>query len=278
MAHKITGHTKITGVIGKNIAYTQSPIIHNYWYQQHEIDGVYVCFQADETNFTSTVRGLFQAGIQGLNVTVPFKEAAFKLCDDLSDDAIHAQAVNCLMVKNNKIYGHNTDGAGFYNALCALNPSLDLNGKSVLMIGAGGAASAIIAYLSQFNVTINILNRTFEKALLLAKNMGNNANIHVISKPCHADIIIQTTNVKIIEPNSILDIPDDLISKAQAIIDINYGQGTGSFLKKPTILGVKNCDGLEMLLQQAVPAFKLFNNHTVNVTNSLRTLVKSTSL
>jgi len=266
--HIITGYTKITGVIGENIDYTKSPLIHTYWYKKYNIDGVYVCFNTTFDNFQTSIKGLFGAGIVGLNVTVPFKEKAFSLCDTVSDIAKQASAVNCLKYVDNKIIGHNTDGVGFYNALRYLDNDLDLNGKTILIIGAGGAASAIISYLSQFAVTIKILNRTFDKSNALAQNFAHIINIQAVNKPCIADIIIQTTNVKKIEHGNILDIPDSIFEKAKYVIDINYGDNAGDFLIKPKLMGIKNCDGLEMLMQQAALAFEFFNDVDIKISDA----------
>lgn len=271
----ITGYTKIFGVIGHNIDYTKSPLIHNYWYRYHNMDSIYVKFEAHKNNFQETVKGLFNAGIIGLNVTVPFKEDALMLCDDLTEDAERAKAVNCLMLKNNKILGHNTDGLGFYNSLCQLDNSINLHKKSILIIGAGGAASSIISYLSQFELTIYILNRTYEKAKNLEQNFINQKfNIQIVDKPCYADIIIQTTNLKKIEADNIINIPDNIIMHASYIIDINYGDNAGDFLLKPELMNIKHCDGSEMLLQQAALAFKFFNDKGVYISNELRKIIK----
>lgn len=275
MKSLISGYTKITGVIGHNIQYTKSPLIHNYWYQKYGIDGVYVCFQSDYDTFETSIKGLLSAGIVGINVTVPFKEHAFDLCQELSTEATRAKAVNCLLFKDNKIIGHNTDGIGFYNALLHLDNTIDLNHKSILIIGAGGAAASIISYLSQFKVKINLLNRTFNKAKLLADNFVDKIDIQVVEKPCVADIIIQTTNVKKIEAGSIIDISDDILCKTDYVIDINYGKDAGDFLKKPQLMRIKNCDGSEMLLQQAMPAFELFNNQKVSITKKIRKIIFS---
>lgn len=271
----ISGHTKISGVIGENISYTKSPLIHNYWYSQHQIDGAYLCFNTSSERFKETVYGLFYAGIIGLNVTVPFKELAFDFAHIRSDAAEQAQSVNCLTFKDNQIYGHNTDGIGFYNALKYLDPKIDLNNKEILIIGAGGAASAIIAYLSQFNVKIYILNRTLSKAEDLVNKFSSQVVIQAVTSPLSVDLIVQTTNLKTIETGSIIDIPDDIMQKSYYIIDINYGDGAGEFLKRASKLGIKNCDGSEMLLQQAVPAFEFFNNQPVEITDNLRNLLKN---
>ena len=273
MTYSISGYTKITGVIGHNIYYTKSPLIHNYWYKQYNIDGVYVCFQCESDTFESSVRGLFNSNVVGLNVTVPFKERAFQLCDILSDEARQAKAVNCLLFKNNKIIGHNTDGIGFYNSLRYLDNNLDLTDKSILIIGAGGASASIISYLSQFKVHINLLNRTLHKAYTLADNFSDIIDIKVIDKPCNADIIIQTTNVKTIEVDNILNIPDNILLQASYIIDINYGNNAKDFLVKPKLMGIKNCDGSEMLLQQAVHAFEFFNTQKTEINTMLRKLI-----
>lgn len=273
MIPKITGYTKITGVIGDNIQYTKSPLIHNYWYQKYGIDGVYVCFNTNSNNFKNAVTGLFFSGVVGLNVTVPFKEQAFLLCDTLTPQAQQAGAVNCLKYVDNKIIGHNTDGIGFYNALRFLDNSLDLNDKTILIIGAGGAASAIISYLCQFRVTIKIINRTLVNAQLLVDKFVDKVAVEAVKTHTPADIIIQTTNVKKVETGNILDIDDSVLAQADYVMDINYGDNAGDFLIKPKQIGIKNCDGSQMLLHQAAPAFEFFNGTPAEACNTLRKLL-----
>jgi len=274
MINKISGETCVTGVIGKDIHYTKSPFIHNYWYHHYKIDGVYVRFDAHEDNFETTIKGLFQAGIKGINVTVPFKEQAFACCDILSSEAELAKAVNCLTMKNGKLYGHNTDGIGFYNALNFLSPHLNLKAQSILVIGAGGAASAIIAYLNQYCHSISILNRTFDKAYRLAQSFNGVSAVKSYQDSGLYDIIIQTTSIKNIEPEGILDVPETLLKAAHSIIDINYGADAGEFLQQANKFNINHCDGLEMLLQQAVPAFNLFNQADVQIDNTLRKTIR----
>lgn len=269
----ISGDTRISGVIGQNISYTKSPLIHNYWYHHYQMNNAYVCFETISKHFKECVKGLFHAGIIGLNVTVPFKERAFELCDRTTPEAQQARSVNCLIYKQNKIQGHNTDGIGFYNALKFLDPNLDLNGQEILIIGAGGAASAIIAYLSQFNVHIKIINRTFEKAQALAHQFAKTVNISAISKYTPADIIIQTTNVKKLETGNIIDIPQNILENTHIMMDINYGDGTGDFLQQAQKNNIKSCDGSEMLLQQAASAFDMFHARKPMISDDLRICV-----
>ncbi|MEM6602657.1 MAG: shikimate dehydrogenase [Pseudomonadota bacterium] len=261
----IKGSTSVTGVIGGNIAGSLSPVIHNYWYDKYDINGVYVAFTAQKENFAHIAEALFASGIKGLNITVPLKEAAFDFANDLTETAQKAGAVNTLYPSKGKIIGHNTDGYGFCSAVRYLS-SFDFKSAKILIIGAGGAAAGVIeGLMSEGAQSFDILNRTYGTALALAEQFSQeNMSIEALEtkKDLRAgyDLIVNTTTLKEIIPKGINDIPEEVLRSTSLAIDINYGFSPNAFLARAKSCGAKVCDGLEMLLQQARPGFALFND------------------
>ena len=122
----ISGKSAVTAVIGGNISGSLSPVIHNLWYNNASLDGVYIPLQTTEADFKDAALGLFKSGLRGMNVTVPLKEEAFKFADILTPEAQKAEAVNCLYRdEENNIIGHNTDGIGFTASVIALDPNFN---------------------------------------------------------------------------------------------------------------------------------------------------------
>lgn len=260
---QITGKTKLTAIIGQNIGYSLSPALHNYWYDLLRLDRAYVPIEATPENFDFIVKGLFASGFLGMNVTVPFKEKAYKIADILSLEAQKAKAVNVLYQKDGAIHGHNTDGIGLINAIYSIKPNFSFETANCLILGAGGAASGIIASLLEKKIkSISILNRSFDKAQELCNSFSthNIEAIHSYENIGSFDLVIQTTSLKKIEPHSILDFPVSILNKESVVIDINYGFSPNEFLKRASTLTPYYTDGLEMLIEQARPSFSLFNN------------------
>ena len=262
----ISGKSAVTAVIGGNISGSLSPVIHNIWYQDLGIDGVYVPFQSTVEAFKENVNGLFGSGVNGLNVTVPLKEEAYKFADILTEEAQQAEAVNCLYIGDDgKVIGHNTDGIGFIASVKALDPAFDFTNANVLVLGAGGAASGIISGLKQLGVKkFDVLNRTFSKAESLATLFSDG---HTVVKAFDShdalkggyDLILNTTTLKKVIPNGLNELPLELLKNSNCVIDINYGFAPNLFLDRAKAQGCKTCDGIEMLVQQARPSFQLFN-------------------
>lgn len=261
----ITAKTIITGVVGEKIDYSLSPTIHNLWYKEMGIDGVYVAFHIQERAFKTAMDGLFASNVKGVNITVPFKEDAFKYADILTDEAQKAQAVNCLYKNSdNEIIGHNTDGIGFIHAVKRLKPNFNFETAHILMIGAGGAASGIFSSLiSEKLHRCTIINRSYDKAITLAQMFNDQCDIDVIRnyETCNTsfDLIIQTTALKEVIPKGVNDLPAAILEVSPCVIDINYGHTSNDFLKKASSFGCASCDGLTMLIEQARPSFSLFN-------------------
>jgi shikimate dehydrogenase len=260
---KITGHTKIAGVIGENISYSKSPLIHNFWCQKYDIDGIYGVFNATPETFERAVLGLFDAGIVGLNITVPFKEKAFAMADILTENAQQAKAVNVLYRQGNQLYGDNTDGVGFLEAVKNTKNWTGWQGKKVLIIGAGGAAAGIAALLQSAGIgQCDVINRTLAKAedllMILPDHINKNAYDAYNSHMPVYDVIIQTTALADIVQGGVNDVPAFVMSDTSFVIDINYGGKAQAFYQHILSFTPNYENGLAMLVHQARPAFKAF--------------------
>ncbi|HEY4713084.1 MAG TPA: shikimate dehydrogenase, partial [Aquirhabdus sp.] len=189
-------------VVGNPIAHSRSPEIHQTFAKQTGIELSYDRILAPLDGFESTIKDFFAQNGNGLNITVPFKEEAFALCNVLTERAKAARAVNTLWMQEGQLHGDNTDGAGLVNAISALNWSL--NNSRILILGAGGATRGVVLPLANAGATeIMIANRTLSRAESLVADLSvfiKNTNLHVIALDQlagHFDIIINATSASL---------------------------------------------------------------------------------
>lgn len=246
-------------VVGNPIAHSRSPELHHAFAQACQLDLLYTRILAPLDGFADCVSSFFAEGGAGLNVTVPFKEQAFALCDVLSERAQIAQAVNTLYCRDGKLYGDNTDGQGLVSALALQNWSLKQ--ANILILGAGGATRGVIYPLAVAGATtIHIANRTISKAQQLAHDLQPFlAHTRLFATGLDQlqgdfDIIINATSASLSgEP---LFLPDTL--HFRAAYEMAYGK-TSSFILAAQQRHIPVCDGWSMLVGQAIEAFALWN-------------------
>jgi shikimate dehydrogenase len=177
--HNISPSTKIAAVIGDPIAQSLSPYLHNYWLKKNKIDGVYIPLKVSEAEFPNFLETMPNLGFAGCNITIPHKETALKFCNFISPAAKQIGAVNTITIKDGKIYGDNSDHFGFIQNIKTNQPDFNFKDKKVLLLGAGGAARAIVFGLLNEGVgEIIISNRNKQRAVDLAENFlsYNNPN------------------------------------------------------------------------------------------------------
>ena len=166
----LSGAAKLAGVIGWPVAHSLSPRLHGHWLAALDIDGAYLPLAVAPEHLESAVRGLAHAGFQGVNVTIPHKQAVQSLCDSLSENARAIGAVNTLVFRDGEIAGSNTDGFGFLENLRQGAPTWDAGAGPAVVLGAGGAARAVVWALLDAGVPeVRLLNRTEAKAAALAE-------------------------------------------------------------------------------------------------------------
>jgi shikimate dehydrogenase len=262
-------------VFGNPIAHSRSPDIHQAFAKQTHKEIVYTKQFVELDDFTTAVKSFMELGGKGANVTVPFKEQALELADELSERATLAGAVNTLTFKDGKIYGDNTDGEGLVQDLIRNN--VILNGSRILIIGAGGAAKGVLLpLLSQQPLAITIVNRTVSKAEKLCEHFADKrvkaCSLSEVSKQDY-DLIINATSASL--SGKLPAISSELINKNVTCYDMVYGNDETSFLKWAREHGAINLiDGLGMLVGQAAVSFSIWydvNPKTLPVINTLRT-------
>ena len=252
-------------VIGHPIAHSKSPLIHGRFAAQTGQDMSYVALLAPLDGFVATVREFVAAGGCGMNVTVPFKEEAFRLATCLSPRARAAGAVNTLSFAGAEIFGDNTDGAGIVRDI-TVNLGRSIAGQRVLLLGAGGAArGTILPLLEEHPARLVIANRTAEKARALADELAALLKSPAELQACGLaelagqafDIVINATSAGL--SDSALAIPDSLFAPGCLAYDMVYGRETPFMAQaRHAATGVRVADGLGMLVEQAAEAFQLW--------------------
>ncbi|HEV7438366.1 MAG TPA: shikimate dehydrogenase [Methylobacterium sp.] len=268
-------------VVGHPIAHSRSPLIHGHWLAEHGIPGTYERIDVAPDAFADFVRGLAGAGFAGGNVTIPHKEAAFRLADERTPRADKIGAVNTLVVgADGRIRGDNTDAPGF---IAHLDQSLgagwpDTTGGTALILGAGGAARAIVVGLAERGVSrILIANRTRARAeALAALEPGLARAVAWADLPRvlpEVGLLVNTTSLGMAgQPALDLDRDLDLgaLPGRAAVADIVYVPLETPLLAAARARGLAAVDGLGMLLHQAVPGFAAWFGTRPQVTEALR--------
>lgn len=263
-------------VIGNPISHSKSPYLHTLFAAQTKQQLTYEPLLAPLEGFVETVQAFMAAGGRGMNVTVPFKEAAWQLSQRRSPRAELAGAVNTLKFDHGEIFGDNTDGAGLVRDLSA-NLHCAIRGKRILLLGAGGAARGVIMpLLAEQPDSLIIANRTAPKALALARQFSLADRTPVTGLAMQElagrrfDLVINATSAGL--SDSALDLPEELYAADALAYDMLYGRET-AFLKQARLIGVRCADGLGMLVEQAAEAFALWRGirpDTAPVLASLR--------
>lgn len=246
-------------VLGNPIIQSKSPFIHNHFSQQTKQDMTYDKQLLEVEEFEAFILDFQKQGGKGCNVTAPFKEQAFKMSQELSPRAKAAGAVNTLtFTDSGKILGDNTDGQGLVEDL--LSHGVLLKNKSILIIGAGGAArGSILPLLAQEPTSITIANRTLEKAEQLVSEFSDES-LHycdIKNLPSHFDIIINSTSASL--SNKVPEISQLVIAHASCCYDMAYNSQQTAFVQWANDLGVETTiDGLGMLIGQAAESFRVW--------------------
>lgn len=263
-------------VCGHPIAHSRSPMIHGYWLKLYGLAGSYEPVDVAPDSFGGFVAGLRAEGFAGGNVTIPHKEAAFRMVARRTPEAEAIGAVNTLWFEQGALHGDNTDAYGFLANLDQLAPGWDRGGAAAV-IGAGGAARAVVHALARRGFRdIRILNRTLDRARELAALFGDGVAAHALSDPrealAGADLVVNTTALGM-DGDAGLPVDPGLIGKEALVTDIVYVPLETPFLAAARRRGLRTADGLGMLLHQAVPGFERWFGKRPEVTPELRDLV-----
>ena len=245
-------------VFGNPIAHSKSPAIHAAFARAAGQDLIYEARLAAVDGFSEAISQFVADGGKGANVTVPFKEAAFRLATRLSERAARAGAVNTLAFADGEIFGDNTDGAGLVRDITH-NLGFSLAGKRILLLGAGGASRGVIApLLATGPAVLDIANRGADKAVALAEAFADLATVNGGNFAKFAghryDLVINATSASL--SGERLPLPDGLFAPGSLAYDMMYGKGETPFLAQARAQGADRlADGLGMLVEQAAEAF-----------------------
>jgi shikimate dehydrogenase len=272
-------------VIGHPISHSRSPLIHGHWLQRHGIAGSYEAIDVAPAELPAFLARLRTGEFVGGNITIPLKERAVELCDTRDPEAEIIGAVNTLgLAPQGRIHGANTDHLGFAANLDQEAPGWDKGGGMAIVIGAGGAARAVLLALAKRGLgPIHLLNRTQERATTLAQELAPR-----LGQPIHAgplnDLKGLAPNARLLVNTSAMgmhgadeqSLPLDGLNREALVTDIVYAPLLTPLLQAAAGRGNRTVDGLGMLLHQAVPGFARWFGVTPEVTGELRALVEAT--
>ena len=264
---KIDGYTRLAAVVANPIKHSISPFIHNSAFEATNTNGVYLAWEVDATELAETVANIRRYQMFGINLSMPYKEQVIPYLDQLSEEACLIGAVNTVVNREGTLIGYNTDGKGFFKSL----PSFKISGKRMVLLGAGGAAKAILAQaildgVSQISVFVR--SSSIEKTRPYLKKIQNATGFRVDlfaledvqdlqDSITQADLLVNATSVGM--DGSSQPIPTSIVLPEKLLVaDVIYQPFETPFLKWARKQGNQSINGLGMLLYQAAEAFQLW--------------------
>ena len=267
---------RLAAVIGWPVHQSLSPRMHNYWLKQHGLAGAYVALPIAPENFQACVATLPLMGFAGASVTVPHKESVFALAGVLDDDARITGAVNTLIFESGTVTGLNTDVKGFASSLVAGLGEASAAAGPVTVLGAGGAARAVVLALARAGAPeIRLVNRTKTRSQALAKTLGQFAKIKLVdwgdwdAAFVGGRLLVNTTSLGMTGKPP-LELSLERLPREAAVADIVYNPLETPLLRAARARGHRTLDGLGMLMHQAAPAFAAWFGVMPEVTDDLR--------
>lgn len=266
-------------VIGWPIAHSRSPLIHGYWLSELGIDGAYTREPVRPEDLSAFLGELETRGFAGCNVTVPHKETALSLASEADDSARSIGAANTLWVADHRLCATNTDAYGYMTYLDVRAPGWRTRDRPVVILGAGGAARAIIYGFLQAGVTeVLLFNRSLSRSEILAQHFGPRVKVLEWAQRNHgarqASVIVNTTTLGM-KGEGDPGVDFTACDPATVVSDIVYVPLETPFLKRARAAGLTTVDGLGMLLHQAVPGFEKWFGVRPTVTDALYARVRA---
>ena len=264
---KIDGYTRLAAVVANPIKHSISPFIHNSAFETTNTNGVYLAWEVDATELAETVANIRRYQMYGINLSMPYKEQVIPYLDQLSEEACLIGAVNTVVNREGTLIGYNTDGKGFFKSL----PSFKISRKRLVLLGAGGAAKAILAQaildgVSQISVFVR--SSSMEKTRPYLEKIQNTTGFRVDllaledvqelqDSITQADLLVNATSVGM--DGASQPIPTSIVLPEKLLVaDVIYQPFETPFLKWARNQGNQSINGLGMLLYQAAEAFQLW--------------------
>jgi len=274
---RLSGKALLAGVVGWPVGHSRSPLLHGHWLERYGIDGAYVPLAVRPGNLAAALEGLSALGFRGANVTVPHKEEALSLCRRLTPGARAIGAVNTLVVQEEGLLGDNTDGFGFLANLAEGHGGWKAAGRRCLVLGAGGAARAVVwSLLDAGAAEVVIANRTASRARSLATAFGCGVCPwdRCETAMTGMDLLVNTTSLGMQgQPPLVLDL--GALPGEALVADLVYNPLETDLLAAARVRGNPVVDGLGMLLHQARPGFAAWFGPEPEVDGALRAAVLS---
>ncbi len=277
--NEITGHTRLTGLLGSPVAHSKSPLMHNEAFRLLGLAYVYLCFDVKEDSLKTAFEGLKKLNVAGFNCTMPDKTAICELLDDLSPAAKMIGAVNTVVNENGRYIGHNTDGIGYMQSV--KDAGFDIKGETMTLLGAGGAASSIFVQAALDGVKkinlFSIKDRFWEKAEKMVDMVNSNTdcdaklielgNEDILSEAIsNSKILTNATSVGMAPNTDNCVVKDFSVFNENLIVsDVIYNPMETKLLKIAKEHGCPTFNGIYMLLYQGAEAFKLFTGKDMPV-------------
>ena len=263
-------------VMGHPIAHSRSPMLHGYWLKLYGIDGSYEALDIAPDEIPDFFAGFREAGWAGGNVTVPHKMAVIPYLSRIDENARAMGAVNTIWWDGEDLVGGNADSLGFMGNLDDRAPGWDHGAKKAVVLGAGGAARAVVWGLKGRGLNVVIVNRTKSKADDLAAHFGGRVASAEMGALGHelaeADILVNATSLGMVgQPHNEVDL--STLKPTATVADIVYVPLETQLLKQAAVRGHRTVDGLGMLLHQAVFGFRHWFGTTPEVTEELREMI-----
>ncbi len=265
----ITGHTGLIALLGSPVSHSLSPLMHNEAFRLLGLDLVYLCFDVTEETLEEAVTGLKRCSIRGFNLTMPNKNRILPLLDTLSPAARLIGAVNTVVNENGRLTGHNTDGLGFVSALG--EEGIAVEGRTVTLLGAGGAATAIVTQLALdgagpihvlFRPESRFAPRMYALKEQLEKETGATLCLESMDALEEAlagsSLLINATNVGMAAQEGQSLVPASLLRRDLFVADVIYNPRQTRLLLDAREAGCRSMNGLGMLLHQGAAAFRLW--------------------
>lgn len=269
-----SGHTSVAGVIGDPVRHSLSPALHNAAFAHLSLDWIYVAFEVPAGEGSGAVAAMRMLGVKGLSVTMPHKDDVAAACDELSPSAALLGAVNCVRRQGDRMIGENTDGAGFLRSL-RTQVGVDAAGLHAVVLGAGGAARAVIAALASGGASVTVVNRSAPAAERAAAvgtaagaTAGHDSAIDVmvggIAAARDADLVVNATPLGM-RPSDPMPIDPALLGSRQVVVDLIYRPERTPLLDAAAQAGATTLNGVGMLLFQAAEQFRMWTGHDAPV-------------
>ena len=249
----IDQHTCLYGVVGYPLRHSLSPMMHNAAFLARGLNAVYVAFETRDID--GCLKGMKALGIRGMSVTLPHKSSVIPLLDKVDDLAKKIGAVNTIVNEDGRLVGYNTDTIGVFKAL---EEKIELSGKTCLIIGAGGAARAIGFILKKNGVAIKVANRSTERGRALAFSLACPFIPLDEMEKAAADLLIHTTPIGMTPYNYKCIVPECMLKKGMAVMDIIYNPIETRLLAIARKRGCLTINGLGMFIHQGAEQFRLW--------------------